>query len=167
MHARTHAHTHARTRTHARAHTHTHTQAPAHTSTLTIQSLIYTQFKTGSKHKLETDEDSSTKRKTQPVCSFGKRNVFRLHLNEPRVDFCRRGRGKSFQEHRPSAVEVTGQCVPDPVLIGDGRKQRHIWPANVEICFLAIFTPARKVPFDYYQLSFFNAHAMVLISILS
>ena len=38
-------------------------------------------LETGSKQRLETDEDSSTKQKTWRVYSFGKRNVFRLHLN--------------------------------------------------------------------------------------
>ena len=45
------------------------------------------------------DEDSSTEQKQnkqtesgkQPVYSFGKRDVFRLHLNESREGFCRRG----------------------------------------------------------------------------
>ena len=35
--------------------------------------------------------------------SFGERNAFRLHLNEFREDFCRRGRGRSFH--------VDGPCV--------------------------------------------------------
>ena len=48
---------------HTHTHTHTHTaQAPAHTSLLTMQSLIYAQVKTGSKQRLEADEDSSTER---------------------------------------------------------------------------------------------------------
>ena len=42
------------------------------------------------------DEDSSTKQKTRQVYSFGKRNVFKLHLNESRESFCRRGRGRSL-----------------------------------------------------------------------
>ena len=42
------------------------------------------------------DEDSSTEQKTWQVCSFGKRNVFRLHLNESREGFCQRERGRSF-----------------------------------------------------------------------
>ena len=47
------------------AYTHkTLTKAPAPTSILTVQSLIYTQVKTGSKQRLETDKDSSTERKT-------------------------------------------------------------------------------------------------------
>ena len=35
-------------------------------------------------------------RKTWQVCNFGKRTVFRLHLNESREGFCRRGRGRPF-----------------------------------------------------------------------
>ena len=39
-----------------------------------IQNLIYTQVKTGSKHRPETDEDRSTERKTwQLVCTIGER----------------------------------------------------------------------------------------------
>ena len=36
------------------------------------------------------DIDTSTKQKTWQVYSFGKRNVFRLDLNESREGFCRR-----------------------------------------------------------------------------
>ena len=43
-----------------------------HMNVLTIQKLIYTQLKTGSKQRLETDEDSSTKWNTWQVCSVGK-----------------------------------------------------------------------------------------------
>ena len=42
------------------------------------------------------DEDISTEQKTWQVYNFGKRNVFRLDLNESREGFCRRGRGRSF-----------------------------------------------------------------------
>ena len=51
------------------------------------------------------DEDSTTGQKTRQVCSFGKRDVFRLHLNESREGFCRRGRGRSF--HVEKAREPT------------------------------------------------------------
>ena len=44
-------------------HMHTHTEASTHMSLLTIESSIYTQLKTGSKQRLEVDEDSSTKLK--------------------------------------------------------------------------------------------------------
>ena len=73
--------------THACTHTHTHTQAPAHTSILTVQNLMYTQLNTGSKQRLETDEDTSMKRKTWQVYSLGKRNVLRFDLNKPRKGF--------------------------------------------------------------------------------
>ena len=42
------------------------------------------------------DEDSSLEQKTWQIYSFGKRNIFRLHLNEFREGFCQRGRGRSF-----------------------------------------------------------------------
>ena len=48
--------------THARSHAHEH--ASEHTSILTIQNLIYAQLETGSKQRLEMDEDSNTERKT-------------------------------------------------------------------------------------------------------
>ena len=41
----------------------------------------------GSKQRLETDEDSSMKWKTQLVCNLEKRNVLRLDLNESREGF--------------------------------------------------------------------------------
>ena len=41
------------------------------------------------------NEHSSTVRKTY-VYSFGKRNVYRSHLNESREGFCPRGRGRSL-----------------------------------------------------------------------
>ena len=41
----------------AYTHAHAHTQAPAYTSIVNIQSLIYTQLKTGSKQTLEMDEE--------------------------------------------------------------------------------------------------------------
>ena len=59
-HKQTHTHTHIHARTHAR----THTQAPTHANILTIQSLIYTQLRTG-RQTLQTDEDRSTERKTR------------------------------------------------------------------------------------------------------
>jgi len=43
---------------------------------------FFTRIKTGSKLRLEMDEDSSTEQKIWPIYSFGKINVFRLHLNE-------------------------------------------------------------------------------------
>ena len=41
------------------------------------------------------DEDSSTGQKTWQAYSFGKRNVFRLHLNESREGFCQ-SKGKAI-----------------------------------------------------------------------
>ena len=54
------AHTHPHTCMYAHLHACTHTKAPAHMSLLTLESSIYTQLKTGSKQRLEVDEDSST-----------------------------------------------------------------------------------------------------------
>ena len=45
-----------------RAHSLIHTKIPAHTSILTTQNLAYTPLKTGSKQRLETDEDSNSER---------------------------------------------------------------------------------------------------------
>ena len=68
-HANTHTHAHT---THARTHTNTHMHTlthrhPHNTSILTIQNLIYTQLGTGTKQRLETNEDSSTVRKKWQV----------------------------------------------------------------------------------------------------
>ena len=68
----------------------THTQKNSDYTKL----IKFTQLKTGSKQRFETDEDSSMEQKTWQVYSFGKRNVFRLHLNESRKGFCWRGRGR-------------------------------------------------------------------------
>ena len=46
--------------------------AHMHMDILTIQKLIYTQLKTDSRQRLETDEDSSTEWNTRQVCSVGK-----------------------------------------------------------------------------------------------
>ena len=42
------------------------------------------------------DEDSNTEQKTWQVYSFGKINVFRLHLSVSGKSFCRRGSGRPF-----------------------------------------------------------------------
>ena len=47
------------------------------------------------------DKDISTEQKTWQVYNLGKRNVFRLDLNESGDGFCRRGRGRSFQVDGP------------------------------------------------------------------
>ena len=102
-----HMHMHIHARMHARTHTHTHTKATAHRSILTIQ--IYTAPpKMGMKWRLEMDKDSSMKQKTWQVYNFGKRNVFRLDLNESRKGFCRRGRGRSFHVDGPRTQKARG-----------------------------------------------------------
>ena len=82
----------------AHTHTHIHTQAPAHTSILTIQNFMYTQLKTGSRQRLETDEDSSTERKIWLYIVLGKINVLRFDLNESpeRVSVEEEGDGHSM-----------------------------------------------------------------------
>ena len=83
------------------AHTRTRTQRHPHTRVFRLYKAKFTQLKTGSKRRLQLDEDSSTEQKTWQPYSFGKRYVFRVHLNEPREGFCRRGRGKSFHVDGP------------------------------------------------------------------
>ena len=52
------------------------------------------------------DEESCTKPKAWQVYSVGKRNVFRLDLNESREGFCRRGRGRSFHADGPKTKKA-------------------------------------------------------------
>ena len=52
------------------------------------------------------DEDSSTEQKTWRVYSFWKINVFRLHLNESREGFYRRGRGRSLHIDGPKTEKA-------------------------------------------------------------
>ena len=52
------------------------------------------------------DKDVSTEQKTRQVYNFGKRNVFRLDLNESREGFCQRGRGRSFHVDGPSTEKA-------------------------------------------------------------
>ena len=87
------AHTH--THTHPHTHTHTLTQRHPYTQAFWLYKAKCTQFKNGQQTpgRLGMDEDS-TEQKTWQVYNFGKRNVFRLDLNESREDFCRRGREK-------------------------------------------------------------------------
>ena len=47
----------------------------------------------------------SRKTTTWQVHSFGKRNVFRMYLNDSREGFCRRGRGMSFHVDGPKTGE--------------------------------------------------------------
>ena len=87
----THTHTQALVHTHTHTHTgtctHTHTHRHLHAWAFQLYKAKYTQLKTGCKQRLEMDEDSSTEQKTWHVYSFGKRNVFRLHLNKSSEGF--------------------------------------------------------------------------------
>ena len=69
------------------------------------------------------DEDISTEQKTQQVYNFGKRNVFRLDLNESRAGFCRRGSGRSFHVDGPKTEMAWGTTVESLV--------RGIWRLRV------------------------------------
>ena len=51
------------------------------------------------------NEDSINKQKTWQVHSFGKINVFTLHLNDSREGFSQRGRGRSFHVDGPETEE--------------------------------------------------------------
>ena len=118
----THTHTHTYTYTHTHTYTHRHTQAPAHTSVVTIQNLIYAQLKTGSKQRLETDEDSSTEQKAWQVYSFGKINVLRFDLDVSRHGFWLRGRGRSFPHvERPKTEKAQDSTVPKGLVRGIWR----------------------------------------------
>ena len=74
----------------------------------------------GSIRKFEMDEDSSTEQKTWQVHSFGKQNVFRLHLNESREGFCRRERGRSLPVDGPDR-EKAREPRMESVVRGIGR----------------------------------------------
>ena len=52
------------------------------------------------------DEDSNTEQKIWQVYSLGKRNVFRLYVNESREGFYRRGRGRSFHVDGPKTEKA-------------------------------------------------------------
>ena len=52
------------------------------------------------------DKDRRTEQKTWQVYNFGKRNVFRLDLNESRKGFCRRERERSFHVDGPKTEKV-------------------------------------------------------------
>ena len=96
-HACTHAHTHT--------HTHKGNSTQKHSDNTNIHSP---PPKMGMKWRLEMDKDSSMKQKTWQVYNFGKRNVFRLDLNESRKGFCRRGRGRSFHVDGPRTQKARG-----------------------------------------------------------
>ena len=91
----------------ARARTHTHIQVPARTSILTTQNLIYTTL---NGQQTQMDKDSSAEQKTWQVYSYGKRNVFRLRLNESREGFCGR-KGWSFHVDGPKTEKA-----PEPTV---------------------------------------------------
>ena len=57
------------------------------------------------------DEDSSTEQKICQVCRdvLGYILGFRLHLNESREGFCRRGRGRSFDVDGPKTKKARNQ----------------------------------------------------------
>ena len=69
------------------------------------------------------DEDISTEQKTWQFYNFGKRNVFRLDLNESREGFCRRGRGRSFHVDGPKTVKAREPTVESLV--------RKIWRLRI------------------------------------
>ena len=52
------------------------------------------------------DEDGSSDQKTWQVYSFGKRNVFRLHLKESIESVVRRGRGRSLNVDGPKTEKA-------------------------------------------------------------
>ena len=62
--------------------------------------------------------DSSTDQKAWQVqvYSSGKRNVFRLDLNESRWNFCRRRRGRSFHVDGPTTEKAREPTVERLVL---------------------------------------------------
>ena len=69
------------------------------------------------------DKDISTEQKTWLVYNFGKRNVFRLDLNESREGFCRRVRGRSFHVDGPKTEKAREPIVESLV--------RGIWRLRV------------------------------------
>ena len=71
------------------------------------------------------DGDSSTDQKTWQVqvYSFGKKECFRLYLNESRQNYCRRGRGRSFHVDGPKTEKAREPTVESLV--------RGIWRLRV------------------------------------
>ena len=69
------------------------------------------------------DKDISTKEKKWQVYNFGKRNVFRLNLNESSDGFCRRGRGRSFHVDGPKTEKAREPTVDS--------LERGIWRLTV------------------------------------
>ena len=83
----------------ARERAHTHTQIPAHTGTRTHEYSDKTKYL----HNLNGQQTEN-----MPFYCFGKRNGFRLDLNESREGFCRRGRGRSFHVDGPKTEKAEG-----------------------------------------------------------
>ena len=75
------------------------------------------------------DEDSSTQQKTwRQACSFGKRNVFRLHLNESREDFCPgEGRGCKIKKFFFFFFKSETETRFFPSTHGTGQNNRFIF----------------------------------------
>ena len=69
------------------------------------------------------DGDINTEQETWHVYNFGKRNVFRLHLNESREGFCRRGRRRSFHVDGPETEKAREPTVESLV--------RGIWRLRI------------------------------------
>ena len=80
-----------------------HTHPPTHTHT---KHSDYTKQQTPG--RLGMDKDTRS-RKIWQVYNFGKRNIFRLDLNESREGFCRRGRGRSFHVDGLKTEKVRNQ----------------------------------------------------------
>ena len=115
-HTHTHGHTHTHTCAHTRTHTHTHmrTHTHTHTDTCTYKHADYTKLNLHSLKQVPANRDLRQKKlklKTWHVYSFGKRNVFRLHLNESREGFYQRWKGGSFHAEGPK----TGKAQEPPV----------------------------------------------------
>ena len=91
-----------------------------HTQAFRLCKAKYTQLKTGSKRpgNLERMEQ-----KTWLVYNFGKRNVFRLDLNESKEGFCPRGRGRSFRVNGPKTEKAREPTVES--------QMRGIWRLRV------------------------------------
>ena len=70
------------------------------------------------------DKDNSTEQKTWQVYKFGKRNVFRLDLDESREGFCRRGRRRSLHVDGPKTEKA-----PEPTV--ESLVRRRIWRLRV------------------------------------
>ena len=74
-------------RTHAYTHTHTHTGTCTHKHSDCTKPNLHSLKQAANR---DLDKDSNMEPKTWQVYSFGKRNVFRLHLSESREAFCQR-----------------------------------------------------------------------------